>query len=81
VAYPFGFGKGGPIFSPMPKNLKRITGFGDLHFITFCCYQRRAFLDTVRARSLAVRSLEQTRARIALLSLGTPSCPNMCTCF
>jgi hypothetical protein len=24
----------------MPKNLKRLTGYGDLHFITFCCYQR-----------------------------------------
>jgi hypothetical protein len=27
----------------MPKNPKRLTGYGDLHFITFCCYQRRLF--------------------------------------
>ncbi len=31
MAYPFGFGKGGPSSPFMPKNLKRITGFGDLH--------------------------------------------------
>ena len=70
VAYPFGFGKGGPLFSPMPKNLKCISGFGDLHFITFCCYQRRAFLGSVRARNLAVRSLEQTRARYGFALVG-----------
>jgi hypothetical protein len=29
----------------MPKNLKRITGRGDLHFITFCCYQRRPLVS------------------------------------
>jgi len=41
----------------MPKNLKRVTGRGDLHFITFCCYQRRALLATMRARNLAVQIL------------------------
>ena len=54
----------------MPKNLKRIIGFGDLHFITFCCYQRLLFLDTVPARNLAVRSLEQTRARYGFALVG-----------
>jgi len=54
----------------MPKNLKRITGFGDLHFITFCCYQRRPFLDSVRARNFAVRSLEQTRAHYGFALVG-----------
>jgi hypothetical protein len=28
----------------MPKNLKRITGYGDLHSVTSCCYHRRALL-------------------------------------
>ncbi len=70
MTYPFGFGKDGPLFFPMPKNLKRIAGFGDLHFITFCCYQRRAFLNTVRARNLAVHSLEQTRARYRFALVG-----------
>jgi hypothetical protein len=27
----------------MPKRLKRLTGQGDLPFITFFCYQRRAY--------------------------------------
>jgi hypothetical protein len=39
----------------MPKNLKRIVGRGDLHFITFCCYQRRALLASARARNQAVQ--------------------------
>jgi putative transposase len=54
----------------MPKNLKRITGFGDLHFIIFCCYQRRPFLDSFRARNLAVRALQQTRKRYGFALVG-----------
>ena len=54
----------------MPENLKRITGFGDLHFITFCCYQRRSFFGSGRARNLAVRSLERTRARYGFALVG-----------
>jgi putative transposase len=46
----------------MPKNLKRLTGHGDLHFITFCCYQRRPLLGTVRARNFTVKTLEEARA-------------------
>jgi hypothetical protein len=57
------FSKGGPLFSPMPQNLKRITGRGDLHFITFCCYQRRPLLASARSRSLAVQILKEVRAR------------------
>lgn len=45
----------------MPKNLRRVTGRGDLHFITFCCYQRRAMLGTVQARNLAVQILGEVR--------------------
>ena len=41
----------------MPRNLRRVTGHGDLHFLTFCCYHRRALLGTVHARNLAVRIL------------------------
>jgi putative transposase len=54
----------------MPKNLKRFTGCGDLHFITFCCYQRRPLLATVRARNLAVKVLEEVRARYGFALLG-----------
>ena len=66
MAYPLRFcffAKGGPLFAFMPKRLKRLTGRGDLHFITFCCYQRRALLGTVRARNLAVKILEEVRGR------------------
>jgi putative transposase len=54
----------------MPKNLKRLTGYGDLHFITFCCYQRRPLLATVRARNLAVKILKEVRARYGFALLG-----------
>jgi putative transposase len=54
----------------MPKNLRRVTGRGDLHFITFCCYQRRALLGTVRARNLAVQILGQVRARYGFALVG-----------
>jgi putative transposase len=54
----------------MPKNLRRITGVGELHFITFCCYQRRALLNTVRARNLAIRCLQQTRLRYGFALVG-----------
>jgi hypothetical protein len=33
----------------MPKGLRRYYGKGDLHFITFSCYQRLPLLGTVWA--------------------------------
>ncbi len=54
----------------MPKKLKRIVGQGDLHFITFCCYQRRPLLRTVRARNLAVEILRKVRTRYRFALLG-----------
>jgi putative transposase len=54
----------------MPKKLKRIIGRGDLHFITFCCYQRRALLGSVRARNLAVRALGEVRAKYRFSLVG-----------
>ena len=54
----------------MAKNLRRITGLGDLHFITFCCYHRRALLGSVHARNLAVRVLEQVRRRYRFSLVG-----------
>ncbi|MGB8493853.1 MAG: hypothetical protein WCE53_05580 [Candidatus Acidiferrum sp.] len=55
----------------MPKNLRRVTGRGDLHFITFCCYQRRALLGTIRARNLAVQILGEVRARYRIALVVT----------
>ena len=47
----------------MPKGLKRYYGRDDLHFITFCCYQRRPMLRTARVRNIALKILQQVRAR------------------
>ena len=54
----------------MPTGLKRITGFGHLHFITFCCCQRRALLGSVRARNVAVQILREVRARYEFALIG-----------
>jgi putative transposase len=54
-------GKGGDFLLFMPRKLKRYHGRGDLHFITFSCYERRALLGTARARNLFLRILEQVR--------------------
>jgi putative transposase len=45
----------------MPKGLKRIYGFGHLHFITFSCYRRRPLLGSARARSAFVLVLGEVR--------------------
>ena len=73
------FAKGGPRFAfthsaAMPKRLKRLIGQSDLHFIAFCCYQRRKLLASARVRSPAVKLLEEVRASsgylFAALSVG-----------
>ncbi|MGB8495573.1 MAG: hypothetical protein WCE53_14325 [Candidatus Acidiferrum sp.] len=45
----------------MPKNLKRVMGRGDLHFITLCCYQQRALQGTVRNNGRTIRFLSGLR--------------------
>lgn len=54
----------------MPQGLKRIVGHGDLHFITFCCYQRRRLLVTSRARDIALQVLREVRARYDFALIG-----------
>ena len=54
----------------MPDGLKRITGRGDLHFITFTCYQRRHFLDSADNRNVAVQILGEVRARFQFALVG-----------
>src|SRR6266403_2534912 len=56
-----GVGKGWGFLLFMPRRLKRYHGRGDLHFITFSCYERRALLGTVCARNLFLKILEQVR--------------------
>jgi putative transposase len=46
----------------MPSHLKRYAGAGDLHFVTFSCCRRRAFLKTPEARDLFLSILEEERS-------------------
>jgi putative transposase len=70
VAYPLRFFKGWAPSLLMPKNLKRSTGRKDLHFITFCCYQRRALLGSIRARNLVIRILGEVRSKYGFSLVG-----------
>ncbi len=60
----------------MPKGLKRYYGRGDLHFLTFSCYQRLPLLGTVRARNLFVRALCKIQERYKFLLVGYVVMPN-----
>ena len=54
----------------MPKNLRRVTGLGDLRFMTFCCCQRRSFLATPESRSMAVQILGEVLNRYGFALVG-----------
>ena len=54
----------------MPRNLNRIVGRGDLHFITFTCYQRREFLESARNKNITVGILGEVRARFRFRLVG-----------
>jgi putative transposase len=50
-------------FPNMTKGLVRYQQTGDLHFITFSCYDRRPYLGDAAARNLFEHSLETMRRR------------------
>ena len=54
----------------MPKGLKRCYGQKDLHYLTFCCYHRHPYLQTVRARDLFVKVLGEVRKQFGFLLVG-----------
>jgi putative transposase len=56
--------------STKPHHLQRITGRGDLHFITFTCYQRRKFLASPRNRNLVAQILGELRRRFEFALVG-----------
>jgi putative transposase len=56
--------------SSMRNPLRRYYGRGDLHFVTFSCYRRRAFLGTRRARDRFVRILDEVRSRYEFRLVG-----------
>ena len=54
----------------MRTPLRRFYGRGDLHFITFSCYRRRANLGTRRARDRFLRILDELRCRYRFRLFG-----------
>ena len=54
----------------MPKRLRRIYGFGHLHFITFSCYRRLPLLASARSRNVFVRTLDQVRCEYGFRLVG-----------
>lgn len=54
----------------MPSHPERFRGAGDLHFLTFSCYQRLPRLSTPARRDLFLDSLERVRRRYRLVVLG-----------
>ena len=54
----------------MPRVLHRFYGTGDLHFVTFSCYQRQPLLDSAPRRDLFLHILERVRRRYRLIVLG-----------
>ena len=54
----------------MPRNLRRFYGRGDLHFITFSCYRRRALLGTAKARNAFVDALREVRSKYKFALAG-----------
>jgi putative transposase len=59
----------------MTKGLVRYQESGELHFVTFSCYQRRPYLGTARARDLFERSLESMRSRYHFWVVGYVAMP------
>ncbi len=54
----------------VPRNLKRYYGAGDLHYVTFSCYQRLPLLGSGQRRDLVLRALEAARRNYQLLVVG-----------
>jgi putative transposase len=54
----------------MTQGLKRYQFAGDLHFVTFSCYQLHAYLASRSARSLFEETLERMRLRYKFRVIG-----------
>lgn len=65
----------------MPAGLKRFQQCGDLHFVTFSCFDRNPYLAEAIAKEIFEFSLEKMRpGNTDSRSSDTLSCPNTCTC-
>src|SRR5947208_2266820 len=47
----------------MPSTLKRYQSYGDFHFITFSCHDRKPLLISLSSRDIVVEELERVRKR------------------
>ena len=54
----------------MARGLRRFQQAGDLHFVTFSCYQRRRLLGRAGVRNLFEAALERIRTRYAFVVAG-----------
>jgi putative transposase len=54
----------------LPKRLKRIYGFGHLHFITFSCYRRLPLSGSAHARNVFVQILGEVRGEFGFALVG-----------
>jgi putative transposase len=54
----------------MTSGLKRYYGKGDLHFVTFSCYQRLPLLGTECARNVFVDELKKVRTEMGFRLIG-----------
>ncbi|MGA7524818.1 MAG: transposase [Acidobacteriaceae bacterium] len=54
----------------MPRGLERYQEDGELHFVTFSCYRRKALLTSSEAKSTFERALERVRQFHGLRILG-----------
>src|SRR5438874_5675927 len=50
------------IIRRVPRDLIRIYGFHDYHYITCSCYQRKPFMGSVYARDVFVEVFDRVRA-------------------
>ncbi len=54
----------------MVIGLRRYQDVGDLHFVTFSCYRRQAYLRAPAAKDLFVEGLERIRGRYEFEVVG-----------
>ena len=54
----------------MPRGLRRFQESGQSHFVTFSCYQRQPYFDTVEVFDLFVHCLENMRRRFGVCIYG-----------
>lgn len=60
----------------MPRGLQRFHASGQTHFVTFCCYHRRALFSAAAPREVFEAGLERVRRSFGLCVYGYVVMPN-----